>query len=71
MMHPNILFEYVPILNETNEIYHNYDNFDVTYNLNDLMLLLNLLNIIPFFNSMLRYVTYNSDVADRVWYFNK
>ena len=67
MMHPSILVEYFPIINETNEIYFSYDNFDVSYTLNDLMLLLNLLNIIPFFNSMLRYVTYNSDVAVRVW----
>ena len=71
MMHPNIVIEYIPIINTKNEISFLYDNFEVSYTLNDIMLLLNLLNIIPFFNSMLRYVTYNSDVADRVWYFKK
>ena len=66
MMHPNIIFEYVTIANN-NQIHFTYDDFEVFYTFNDIMLLLNLLNIIPFFNSMLRYVTYNSDVADRVW----
>lgn len=72
LLHPNLIVEHFNIINENNEISFGYvDGKVIIYTLNDLMLILNLLNIIPFFSSCIKYIKFNSNVADRLWYFNK
>lgn len=74
LMHPNYIVENLSIINENNIVitfYLKNKGKYIDYTLNDVLLLLNLLNAVPFFNSMLKYIEYNSDVADRAWLFKK
>ena len=66
-MHPNYVVENYNFFGENNRISFSYRNeISLNYTLNDILLVLNVLNVIPLFNSLLRYISYNSDIADRV-----
>lgn len=69
LIHPNYLFEHIVFVNNDN-IFRSYNSNAgdyVTYHLNDIMVLGNLLKVLFVFQYMLRNLDYNSDVADRIW----
>jgi hypothetical protein len=72
-IHPNIFFDKLNIINENNiiTIFNSNANDYVEYSLNDIVCLLSLLKIISIFNILVNCISFNSDVADRVWFGNK
>ncbi len=67
LIHPNYVVENYNFFGANNRISFSYRNeISLNYTLNDILLVLNVLNVIPLFNSLLRYISYNSDTADRV-----
>lgn len=69
ILHPNYIFEHVIFINNDNifRFYNSNAGDYVTYHINDIMVLCNLLKVIFIFQYMLRNLDYNSDVADRIW----
>jgi len=56
LLHPNYLFEHKEIINTQNTMnFYLSDGRGFKYTLNDIFLLLNLLNIIPLYQALIKY----------------